>query len=82
MAHQQQASEGVFTTASGWLAGLRDPLNSPPFPFPPLCALPQVGELNKQAFVLDSRFRRLTTERQQFRVDAEVADSMNEMMTR
>ena len=41
-----------------------------------------MGELNKQAFVLDSRFRRLTTERQQFRVDAEVADSMNEMMTR
>ena len=52
VAHQQQASEGPL---AGWSWG---PLNSPPFPLPPSVHPPQVGELNKLAFVLDSRFRR------------------------
>jgi hypothetical protein len=42
----------------------------------------QVGELNKQAYVLDTRYRKLATEKQQFRVDAEVADSMNMIMSK
>ena len=42
----------------------------------------QVGELNKQAYVLDSRFRRIATERQQYRFDAEVANDMSEMQTK
>ncbi|GAX78007.1 hypothetical protein CEUSTIGMA_g5449.t1 [Chlamydomonas eustigma] len=42
----------------------------------------QVGELNKQAYVLDTRYRKLATEKQQFKVDAEVADSMNMIMSK
>ena len=42
----------------------------------------QVGEMNKQAFMLDSRFRRIATERQQYKFDAELANDMTEMQTK
>ncbi len=41
----------------------------------------QVGELNKQAMMLDARFRRLQTENAMFRVDADMSESMNEIMS-
>lgn len=42
----------------------------------------QVRELNKQARLIDTRYRQVSTERQQFKVDSHVADNMNDIMSK